>query len=138
MRLPLENGAVFLGKQTRTTPAVAISLAMRAGSMCDPDDAVGATWWLSRVIDRGTATRSALEIAEELDNRGISLTVAVTRHILSLVCTCLAEDSEPVFSLLAEMLMQPSLPEDEIATRKREIVTAIRQDEDNPAVRATE
>jgi zinc protease len=129
---------VFIGKQTRTTPAVAISLAMRAGSMCDPDDAVGATWLLSRVIDRGTETRSALDIAGELDNRGISLTIAVTRHILSLVCTCLAEDFEPVFSLLGEMLMQPSLPEGEIATRKGEVVTAIRQDEDNPAVRATE
>jgi zinc protease len=138
VRAKLENGAVFLGKHTRTTPAVAISLAMRAGSICDPADAVGATWLLSRVIDRGTATRSALEIAEELDNRGISLTISVTRHILAIVCTSLAEDFEPVFSLLGEMLMHPSLPEDEIATRKGEVVTAIRQDEDNPAVRATE
>ena len=138
VRAKLENGAVFLGKRTRTTPAVAISLAMRAGSICDPDDAAGATWLLSRVIDRGTTTRSALDIADELDNRGISLNFAVTRHILSLVCTCLAEDFEPVVSLAGEMLMHPSLPEDEIATRKGEVVTAIRQDEDNPAVRATE
>ncbi len=35
-RAVLDNGAVFLGKHTHTTPAVAISLAMRAGSMCDP------------------------------------------------------------------------------------------------------
>ena len=137
-RLAFDNGAVFIGKHTHTTPAVAISLAMRAGSMCDADDEVGATWLLSRVIDRGTATRSALDIAEELDNRGIGLTITVTRHVLSLVCTCLAEDFEPVFSLLGEMLTQPSLPEEEIATRKGEVVTAIRQDEDNPAVRATE
>jgi zinc protease len=137
-RVVLDNGAVFLGKHTRTTPAVAISLAMRAGSICDPDDGVGATWLLSRVIDRGTSRRSVLDIADELDNRGISLTIAVTRHILSLVCTCLAEDVEPVFSLLAEMVMQPSLPDEEIATRKGEVITAIRQDEDNPAVRATE
>ena len=137
-RVAFNNGAVFLGKHTRTTPAVTISLMMRAGSICDPDDAVGATWLLSRVLDRGTATRSAQGIAEELDNRGISPTIAVTRHVLSLVCTCLAEDFEPVCSLLADMLMQPSLPDDEIATRKGEVVTAIRQDEDNPAVRATE
>ena len=138
VRATLENGAVFLGKQTRTTPAVTISLAMRAGSICDPADQAGATWLLSRVIDRGTTTRSALDIADELDNRGISLNFAVTRHILSLVCTCLAEDFEPAFSLAGEMLMHPSLPEEEIATRKGEVVTAIRQDEDNPAVRATE
>jgi zinc protease len=36
------------------------------------------------------------------------------------------------------MIMHPLLPEDEIARRKGEVVTAIRQDEDNPAVRATE
>jgi len=137
-RVVFDNGAVFLGKHTRTTPAVTISLAMRAGSICDPDDEVGATWLLSRVIDRGTTTRSAFDIADELDNRGISLNFAVTRHILSLACTCLAEDFEPVFTLAGEMLMHPSLPEDEIATRKGEVVTAIRQDEDNPAVRATE
>jgi len=133
-----DNGAVFLGKHTHTTPAVAISLAMRAGSMCDPDDAVGDMWLLSRVIDRGTEMRSARDIADELDNRGISLTISVTRHIFSLVCTCLTEDFEPVFALLGEMLMRPSFPDDEIATRKGEVVTAIRQDEDNPAVRATE
>jgi len=137
-RVVFDNGTVVLAKHTQTTPAVTISLAMRAGSICDPADAAGATWLLSRVIDRGTATRSALDIADELDNRGISLTIGVTRHILSIVCTCLAEDFEPVFALLADMLTQPSFPEDEIATRKGEVVTAIRQDEDNPAVRATE
>jgi zinc protease len=138
MRAVFDNGAVFLGKHTRTTPAVAISLAMRAGSICDPVDGVGTTWLLSRVIDRGTLRRSAREIADELDNRGISVTLMVTRHIMSLACTCLSEDFEPVFSLLGEMMMQPSLPEDEIATRKGEVVTAIRQDEDSPAVRAME
>jgi zinc protease len=134
----LDNGAVFLGKRTRATPAVTINLGVRAGSICDPADAVGATWMLSRVIDRGTADRSAGDIADELDTRGITLTVTVTRHVFSLVCTCLAEDFEPVFALLGDIVMHPSLPEQEIATRRGEVVTAIRQDDDNPAVRATE
>jgi zinc protease len=137
-RAALDNGAVFIGKQTRTTPAVAINLAMRAGSMCDPSDAVGTTWLLSRVIDRATSRRPAREIAEELDNRGISVTVSVTRHVLSLICTCLADDFDAVFSLLGQMLIEPSFPPEELAVRKREVITAIRQDEDNPAVRATE
>jgi zinc protease len=111
---------------------------MRAGSMCDPPGAVGATWLLSRVIDRGTATRSASEIADELDNRGITVTLSVTRHVFSISCTCLAEDFEPVVSLLGEMMMRPSLPEDEVAMRKGEVITAIRQDQDSPAVLATE
>jgi len=134
----LDNGAVLLTKSTHTTPAVTISLAMRAGSAADPAGKPGTTWLLSRVIDRGTATRTGADIAEELDSRGITLSIGVTRHLLSLVCTCLADDFEPVLALLGEMLISPSLPDDEITTRKREVVTSIRQDDDNPAVRASE
>ena len=138
IRLTLPNGAVVLAKQNAMTPAVTIHLAVRAGSVCDPVDGVGATWLLSRVIDRGTATRSAADIAEELDSRGISLSVTVTRHLFSLICTCLAEDFEPVLALLGDVVMSPSIPEPELATRKGQVITSIRQDDDNPAVRATE
>jgi zinc protease len=137
-RTVLDNGAVLIAKQARTTPAVAISLSLRAGSIADPAGLPGMTWLLSRVIDRGTATRSAADIAEELDSRGITLTVTVTRHLFSLGCSCLAEDFEPVLSLLADIVQSPSLPDEEIAIRKGEVITSIRQDEDNPAIRATE
>ncbi len=137
-RLRLDNGAVVLLKHTTTTPAVAINLAVHAGSICDPDGAPGTTWLLSRVIDRGTVRRSAGDIAEELDSRGVTLTVSVTRHVMSVVCTALADDFEPVLALLGEIVMEPSLPDREIATRKGEVITAIRQDEDNPLVRASE
>jgi len=137
-RTTLANGVVLLAKQTQTTPAVSISLAVRAGSASDPAGRPGLTWLLSRVLDRGTASRSGAEIAEALDSRGITLTIAVTRHLFSLVCTCLADDFEPVLALLGDIVMAPALPAEEIATRKREVITSIRQDADSPAVRATE
>ena len=134
----LGNSAVVLAKHTTTTPAVAIHLAVRAGSIGDPPDAVGLTWLLSRMIDRGTASRPPAQIAEELDSRGITVAVPVTRHLFSLVCTCLADDFEPVLDLLGEMVTAPTIPPPELVTRKGEVITAIRQDEDNPAVRASE
>jgi zinc protease len=137
-RVRLDNGVSLLVKQRQTTPAVAINLAIRAGSICDPAGAPGTMWLLSRVIDRGTLTRSADSIAEELDSRGITLTIAVTRHLFSLVCTCLAEDFEPILALLGDVIISPALSESEIAIRKGEVITAIRQDDDNPAVRASE
>jgi zinc protease len=138
VRTVLPHGAVVIAKETRTIPAVTISLMMRAGSIHDPLDAPGAVYLLSRLIDRGTATRSAAVVAEDLDSRGITLAVGVTRHAVSFVCTCLAEDFEPVFSLLSDVVRSPSFPEDEIGIRKAEVMTAIRQDDDNPAVRAVE
>ncbi len=137
-RATLDNGVVFLGKQTQTMPAVAINIVVRAGSIGDPPGMPGTTWLLSRTIDRGTPTRSADAIAEDLDGRGITLSVSVTRHLFSLVCTCLAEDFDPVLMLLGDIIMSPALPEAEVAIRKGEVITAIRQDDDNPGVRASE
>ncbi len=137
-RTVLDNGVVVVAKTTATTPAVAINLGVHAGSAYDPAGEPGTSWLLSRVLDRGTAARSAADIAEELDSRGITLTITVTRHLLSLVCTCLAEDFEPVLGLLAEIVTTPSIPESELVVRKGEVVTTIRQDEDNTLIRASE
>jgi zinc protease len=134
----LDNGVVVLTKETRTTPAVAINVSVRAGSICDPVGIAGAIWLLSRAIDRGTAKRTAADIAEALDGRGITINISLSRHLFTLVCICLAEDFEAVLALLGEIVMMPSLPEREIETRKGEVITAIRQDDDSPAVRASE
>jgi zinc protease len=138
VRTQLPNGVVVIAKESQTIPAITINLAMRAGSICDPPGASGAVHLLSRVVDRGTATRSTADIAEELDSRGITLTITVTRHVLSLVCTCLSEDFDAVVALLGDIVMTPSFPQAELVVRKSEVITAIRQDEDNPAVRAVE
>ena len=50
----LPNGVRLLAKQTGTTPAVTISLTVRAGSVHDPLELPGVAFLLSRVIDRGT------------------------------------------------------------------------------------
>jgi zinc protease len=137
-RQALDNGAVVIAKETHKMPAVALHVMARAGSIVDPDGQPGAAYLLSRVLDRGTSSRSAERIAEELDSRGISLTIGVNRHQMSASCTCLAEDFDDVLALIGDIVISPSVPEAELATRKGEVITAIRQDQDNPAVRAVE
>ena len=61
-----------------------------------------------------------------------------TRHLFSLFCTCLSDDFADVMALLADLIQKPTLPDTELATRKGEVITSIRQDEDSPGVRATE
>jgi zinc protease len=68
----------------------------------------------------------------------VSLSVAAMRHSFVVSCTCLAEDFSPMLGLVADVVRNPSLPESEIATRRGEIVTGIRQDQDNPAMVAVE
>jgi zinc protease len=137
-RLVLPNGVRMLLKRTTATPAVTILISLEAGSVHDPVDASGLAHFVSRTIDRGTESRSAEQIAEDLDGWAVSLQTAVGRHLLSLGCTCLAGDFERVLKLLADVARRPSFPEEEVETRRGHIQTLIRQEEDNPAAVATE
>ncbi len=137
-RAILSNGGVVVVKETQKTPSVTMNVAVRSGAVCDPVGGAGAMNLLARVIDRGTASRSAAEIAEELDGRGVTLTIGVTRHLVSLVCTCLADDFESMIALLAEIIIAPTVPEIDLAVRRGEVITAIGQDQDSPSVRSTE
>ena len=97
-RRVLQNGTVVISKEARTVPAVTIQVAVRAGSVYDPDSTLGLSHLLSRVIDRGTTRRSSDEIAEVLDARGVSITMGANRHVLTASCTCLSEDFEAMIS----------------------------------------
>ena len=61
VRQVLPNGTVLIVQETAFSPAVTINMAFRAGSLEEPDDRPGLAWFLARVIDRGTTTRTAME-----------------------------------------------------------------------------
>lgn len=138
VRQQLSNGVVITAKESRATPAVTIHASFEAGSVFDPPAQQGLAHFVARTIDRGTDTRSADDIAIEMDNRGVSLSVNINRHVISLVCTCLTEDFDEMLALVGDIAMHATLPADQIAIRRTEIVTTIRQDEDNPAAMAGE
>ena len=138
VRTVLDNGAVVIVQETAATPAVSINAAFLAGSLYEPDPLTGLAYLTARVLDRGTERRSADAIAGELDHRGVSLRIGATRHTMVLSCTCLAEDFEDVLSIVMDVARRPTFSEEELAKRRAESITALRQDEDNPAVCAVE
>jgi zinc protease len=137
-RQALDNGAIVLAQETGTHPAVFLSVSLPAGSGYDPADEVGAAHFVSRVIDRGTETRTADAISDDLDGRGVALNIGVSRHLLTVSCMCLTEDLEAILDLVADIVRRPTFPAQEVETRRGEIITAIRQDEDSPASMAVE
>ncbi len=138
VRQTLDNGAVVIVQETSATPSVSIDATFLAGSLYEPDDLPGLAYLTSRIIDRGTTRRSAETIAEELDARGVSLRIASTRHTMRFSSTCLVEDFDDVLDVMVDVARCPTFPEAELGKRRAEALTAIRQDDDNPAVRAVE
>ena len=138
VRTVLASGAVAIVQETSTTPAVTINATVRAGGVHEPSDRPGLAYLLGRVLDRGTESRSADVLAEELDDRGVSLRVTTSRHATVVGCTCLSEDFDRVLAIVLDIVRRPLFPEHEFAKRQVECLSAIRQDEDNPSVRAVE
>jgi zinc protease len=138
IRQVLPNGAIVIVQETAFSPAVTMSASFRAGSLYEPDDLSGLAWLLGRVIDRGTRSRSADAIAEALDDRGVTLKVSTNRHVLTASCTCLAEDFADMLALIADIAREPMFPPDQLEKRRAETISLIRQDQDNPAIRASE
>jgi zinc protease len=138
LRETLASGLVVLAKETRTTPAVTILVGLRAGAYYDPDGREGTAALAARVLDRGTETRSAAEIADELDSRGASLSVMAGRHQLTVSATCLSEDFDRTFAMVADVIRHPVFDAAEVETRRAELLTAILQDEDDPAAVAVD
>lgn len=132
-RVVLPNGITVIAKANHTSPTVSLVVGVRTGAYADPPDRDGTAALCARVLDRGTSKRSAEVIADDLDGRGASLSVIAGRHQMALAATCLAEDFEPVLALVADVARHPAFKDSEIATRKEQLITAIRQEEDNPA-----
>ncbi len=138
VRHRLANGATLVAQRTATHPAATIYATVEAGSGFDPDAGLGLANFVSAVIDRGTERRPADELAEALDARGVSLSTGVTRHHLSIGCTCLAEDIADVLDLVADIFRRPAFAPEQVERRRAAVVTAIGQDQDNPAAVAND
>ena len=109
VRTILDNRAVVIVQETPTTPAVTILATFLAGGFYESQELPGVAYLTGRVLDRGTAHRSAETISEQLDDRGVALNVSTTRHTTSLGCTCLSEDFNDVLSIVLDMIVKPGL-----------------------------
>ena len=138
LRTVLDNGLTVIAKANHTTPSVSLLVGVRTGAYSDPPDREGTAALCARVLDRGTVTRPADVIADDLDGRGASLSVVTGRHQMAISATCLVDDFGAVLSLAADVARHPAFPEGEVTTRRADLISSIRQDEDNPAPMAVD
>ena len=133
VRQTLPNGVVVIAQENHTTAAVSLVAAMNAGGYDDAQNREGTAALVARVLDRGTLSRTADQIADDLDGCGASVTVSAGRHQIAVSATCLADDFARVLAIVADTLAHPVFPERDVTTRRAELITTIRQEEDDPA-----
>ena len=79
-QMTLDNGLTVVVIEQHELPLVSMRLTFRAGSIHDPGDKPGLANFCNEMLMRGTSTRSARRIAEEIAFGGGSLYNYITRE----------------------------------------------------------
>jgi len=128
----LPNGIRLLVAERPAIPIVVVRLSIRAGSAFDPPDAGGLANLTADLLTRGTARRRAPELDRAIEFVGGSLETDAGRDTATVSLAVLKKDLDLGLDLLAEVLLQPAFPEDELKRKVTDIQAAIRRSEENP------
>jgi zinc protease len=124
-RIVLPNGLVCLVKATPGLGAVALHGYVRAGAAQDQRRS-GLARFVSSMLIRGTAQRSAQQIAIDLDSAGASLSFGSGIEHTGFAGRALSSDLALLLALTVETLTAPAFPPDEAERVRGELVTAAR------------
>jgi zinc protease len=128
----LDNGlTVFLVEQ-HGLPIISANLVVLSGSECNPADRPGLASFTADMLDEGTKTRSALQIANDADQLGATLSSGSTTDMSYVAIRTLKRNTRATFELLADILLHPVFPESEIERVRHDRITHILQQRDNP------
>jgi predicted Zn-dependent peptidase len=99
----------------------------------DEDDALaGASHFLEHLLFKGTATRSARQIAEQIDATGGDMNAYTSREHTAFYARVPARDRDLAVDVLAEVLSEPALRASEVDAEREVILEELAAAEDNP------
>ncbi|GIV63315.1 MAG: hypothetical protein KatS3mg045_0654 [Bellilinea sp.] len=124
-RVELENGITLLMRRNPFSPSVVLSGYLPAGSQYDPPEKLGLAYLTALGLTRGTQRRNFQQIFETLETAGASLGFAGSVHTVSFGGRSLVEDLPILLELLAEVLIQPVFPSDQVERLRVQHLTAL-------------
>jgi zinc protease len=133
-RYVLPNGVTLLLIEKHDTPLISLSAALRSGSTRDPAGKEGLADLTNDLLRKGTRTRSAEQISEELDFMGATFETTTALEMTTLSTEFLKKDLTKAFNLFAEILSEPSFPGDEVSKLTEQRVDEIKANKDQPLV----
>jgi zinc protease len=133
----LDNGLRIRSVQVARLPVVTVLVVLDAGEGLLEDERAGLAALTGDCLEGGTNNRSGVELAEALETIGAGLGIGTGWDSTSVSLSCMADRLDEAMGLLAEVLLQPAFPEDEVERIRGQRLAAIRQREMDPASVAT-
>ena len=119
-------------------PLVSYRLAFPVGGAFDPPDLPGLTDLLAGLLPEGTVSRTSKEIADEVARMGASLSAGANSDSTIVAASALSHFNDPILDLMAEIVLEPSFPENEVELAKQNTKESLRQQRAQPSFLASE
>lgn len=132
----LDNGLRVVLVERDALPLVSLELQLRGGAAAHPAAKAGLASLTADMIDEGTATRTALEIADAVDLLGATLSSTAGYDASQVRLAVLRSRFAEALDVLADVVMRPSFPEAELERVRRERLARVVQRSDVPAALA--
>ena len=128
----LDSGVRVVTEVVPSVRSVALGLWVRTGSRDETPAQAGVSHFLEHLLFKGTERHSAIEISELFDGMGAATNAATGKETTHLHARFLDEHTTDAFDLMAEMLLAPALPPDEIDSEREVVLEEIAMYEDEP------
>jgi predicted Zn-dependent peptidase len=130
--IELDSGARIILEPVANTDVASIGLWQMSGSRDEGDREAGYTHFLEHMLFKGTAKRSAYQIAQAVERVGGYLNAFTEKEVTCFYCTLPGDSIDLAVDVLTDMYFSSVLEEQELQKEKAVIVNEIKTIEDNP------
>jgi len=133
-RTVLPNGLIVLTERMEHMRSVAMGVWIKSGSRCEPAETNGISHFVEHMLFKGTHSRTAQQIAREMDSIGGNLDAFTGKETICFDVKSLAEHVPIALDVLTDMVLNPIFAESDIERERKVILEEIKIDEDTPEV----
>jgi zinc protease len=128
----LSNGLKIILVNRPSVPLINFSMIFDAGYATDQLTIPGTANLATNMMDEGTKSRSALQISDELLKLGASLTTGSTLDMSRVHISALKSKLVPSLALYADVILNPSFPQQDLDRLKKQIIAGIQREKSEP------
>jgi zinc protease len=131
-KFELSNGLRVLVREDARLPLVAMTAVFRGGLLAETKESNGITRLMAKSLLKGTKTRTAEQIANQIEAVGGVLSSDAGNNSLSVTLDVTKPDLKLGVTILSDVLLNATMPEKAVAREKEVQIAGIKQEEEQP------
>lgn len=129
-KMVLDNGVTLLLMEQHEVPIISLNFIVQSGSAADPEGKEGTASATAALLRKGTKSRAADQISNELDFVGGQLDADATFDYSNGTAEFVKKDIAKGLDLLADIVLNPTFPQDEVTKLLKQRVDEIKAAKD--------